>query len=100
MIIDKSLPHVQSSFTPDMSKFLPAIFVLGFCTLCALALVALVAVAYLLNLTVSVFFEVAAHLQVLYSSSDNLIKLLFIALVAFILYRFMKALKRKKNHEQ
>lgn len=77
------IPNTQTRFIPSPKMCIGIIFCFGVIASIALLLAALLAVSYLLNLTLAVIGEVAAHIAALYASSDNVVKLLMLCLVAY-----------------
>ena len=70
---------------------LVAIFTLGTVTVVALALAALFAISYLLNLTVSAIAESMHHIAVLYSGSDSLTKVIILLLGGWCLFKLARS---------
>lgn len=84
--------HTQSKtlFTPNLQMVSLAIFAIGIITTFALLIAAIVAVAWLLNLAMSVVCELAANITTLYTSSDSFVKLLIICIIGYVLARIAR----------
>ena len=63
------------------------IFSIGVLATGALILAGLVALAFLLNLAISVFCEIAGHISNLYTSADSFTKLLMLCILGYVLFR-------------
>jgi hypothetical protein len=75
-------------FTP--STFACAIFTIGTIATFALAIVALVAVAWLLNLAMTVVCQVAENIQHLYMHADSLTQLLILCAIGYCVFRMVR----------
>jgi uncharacterized membrane protein len=59
-----------------------------------LALAAVVAVAYFLNLTVEVLVSLCAHIATLYNHSDSAVQLLMVCIAGYLLLKVFHLVKR------
>ncbi|GCF11776.1 hypothetical protein [Dictyobacter arantiisoli] len=88
------IPHMKqgkSQFTPNFQLCFFIIYSIGLLASIALVLAAIMAVVYILNLTMTVIGEGIAHIASLYSSSDSFTKLLLLCILGYILYRVGRA---------
>lgn len=88
----RSINFIQ--INPQLCFYL--IFILGSATSMLLAVGLLIGVAWVLNLACSAFFEVAAHIAMLYGRADSLTQLLFILLSGYCFYKVARLLLLRK----
>ncbi len=60
----------------------------------AIILSAVIAVAYLLNLTISAVCELVTHLSLVYNQGDSLVKLLCWVIIAFLLTKIWPSIRQ------
>jgi hypothetical protein len=89
----KTTYKTQLSLNYQMCVYL--IFSIGVLATGALILAGLVALAFLLNLSITVFCEVAGHIGALYSSADSFTKLLMLCIVGYVLFRVCRHVTRE-----
>jgi vacuolar-type H+-ATPase subunit I/STV1 len=86
--------HSKTLFTPNIQTMSLIIFAIGIITTFALLIAAIVSVAWLLNLAMSVVCEIAGHISTLYSGSDSFTRLLIICIIGYALARVARSAYR------
>jgi hypothetical protein len=79
--------NTSKKFCPDPSLVIMLIFSFGVIMAVMLLLLALVAAAYLLNVTVSALSETVSTLHLLYGRSDSLTQLLLLTIIGYCVVR-------------
>lgn len=78
----------------SMLGVMTSVLTLGTLTLVLLALAAVVAAGYLINLALSVLVELNTHMALLYGSSDPAVKLLMLCIADYMLIKAFPLVKR------
>jgi len=87
----KNLAEKQTAFIPNVQLCIGFVFSVGVVACVGLLLGALIAAAYLLNLTMTVLVETGQHIGDLYQRSDPAMQLLILVIVGYCLYRFFRS---------
>ncbi len=89
----KNLAEQQTAFIPNVQLCIGVVACVG------LLLGALIAAAYLLNLTVTLLCEIADHIATLYQHSDPAMQLLMLFIVGYCIFKAARSvyLRRKKE---
>ena len=90
----EALRYKKTTFQPNMQLVSAYIYLLGVLAAFGIILVALWAVAYLLNLVVRSICEIGADIQHVFASSSAPLQLFIILLFAYSGYRLFKAIRR------
>ncbi len=95
----KNLAEQQTAFIPNVQLCIGFVFSVGVVACVGLLLGALIAAAYLLNLTVTVLCETADHIATLYQHSDPAMQLLMLFIVSYCIFKAARSvyLRRKKE---
>jgi hypothetical protein len=92
------IPTSKTTLTLD-SRVLLIIFSLGIMTALAVIVGAIWLVGYLLNLTISVYVEIAQHLAAIYLHADPFTQLLMFCIIGYILVRVARSMYRSFLHK-
>lgn len=87
----KNLAEQQTAFIPNVQLCIGFVFSIGVVACVGLLLGALIAVAYLLNLTVTVIVELSQHIASTYVHADPTVQFLMVCVAGYILYRFFRS---------
>jgi hypothetical protein len=94
----KNLAEKQTAFIPNIQLCIGFVFSVGVLACVGLLLGALIAAAYLLNLTVAVLVETGQHIADLYQHSDPTMQLLMLIIIGYCIFQASrKAFHLKKS---
>jgi hypothetical protein len=86
-------PRIKT-FIPNMQFVSAIIFGFGIITAFVILCGLIVAAAYILNIAVTTFCEIAHHIAILYSSSDSIVQLCLLCIAGYLLVKIVRSAYR------
>jgi hypothetical protein len=93
----KNLAEKQTAFLPNRQLCIGFVFSIGVVACVGLLLGALIAVAYLLNVTVTVIAELGQHIASTYTHADPTVQLFMLCIAGYLIYRFFRSVFLQKK---
>jgi len=92
----KNLAEKQTAFIPNVQLCIGFVFSIGVVACVGLLLGALIAAAYLLNLTMTVIAELGEHIASTYVHADPAVQFFMLVIAGFCVFKFFRSVFLRK----